>query len=113
MKLKTLLSLATFFIFQLSNVYSADVEIEMLNKLDKKELIILLEEEDANNIKLEDVDLEVLNNSLIKIAFKPSSINEGEIIEKIYKSGSKIKSINSKEPDLEELFLELTNNDVN
>ena len=75
---------------------------EMLNKLDKKELIILLEEEDANNIKLEDVDLEVLNNSLIKIAFKPSSINEGEIIEKIYKSGSKIKSINSKEPDLEE-----------
>ena len=71
---------------------------EMLNKLDKKELIILLEEEDANNIKLEDVDLEVLNNSLIKIAFKPSSINEGEIIEKIYKSGSKIKSINSKEP---------------
>ena len=86
---------------------------EMLNKLDKKELIILLEEEDANNIKLEDVDLEILNNSLIKIAFKPSSINEGEIIEKIYKSGSKIKSINSKEPDLEELFLELTNNDVN
>lgn len=86
---------------------------EMLNKLDKKELIILLEEEDANNIKLEDVDLEVLNNSLIKIAFKPSSINEGEIIEKIYKSGVKIKSINSKEPDLEELFLELTNNDVN
>ena len=86
---------------------------EMLNKLDKKELIILLEEEDANNIKLEDVDLEVLNNSLIKIAYKPSSINEGEIIEKIYKSGSKIKSINSKEPDLEELFLELTNNDVN
>jgi len=86
---------------------------EMLNKLDKKELIILLEDENANNIKLEDVDLEVLNNSLIKIAFKPSSINEGEIIEKIYKSGSKIKSINSKEPDLEELFLELTNNDVN
>jgi len=86
---------------------------EMLNKLDKKELIILLEEEDANNIKLENVDLEVLNNNLIKIAFKPSSINEGEIIEKIYKSGSKIKSINSKEPDLEELFLELTNNDVN
>ena len=86
---------------------------EMLNKLDKKELIILLEEEKANTIKLEEVDLEVLNNSLIKIAFKPSSINEGEIIEKIYKSGVKIKSINSKEPDLEELFLELTNNDVN
>tara|TARA_Y100000590_G_scaffold376396_1_gene441938 strand:+ start:3903 stop:4337 length:435 start_codon:yes stop_codon:yes gene_type:complete len=39
MKLKTLLSLATFFIFQLSNVYSADVEIEMLNKLDKEIMV--------------------------------------------------------------------------
>ena len=86
---------------------------KMLNKLDKKELIILLEDNDANNIKLEGVDLEVLNKNQIKITFKPSSINEGKIIEKIYKNGSKIKSINSKEPDLEELFLELTNNDVN
>ncbi len=86
---------------------------KMLNKLDKKELIILLEDDDANNIKLEGVDLEVLNKNQIKITFKPSFINEGKIIEKIYKNGSKIKSINSKEPDLEELFLELTNNDVN
>jgi len=86
---------------------------KMLNKLDKKELIILLEDNDANNIKLEGVDLEILNKNQIKITFKPSSINEGKIIEKIYKNGSKIKSINSKEPDLEELFLELTNNDVN
>ena len=39
MKLKTLLSLATIFIFQLSNVYSADVEIEMLNKLDKEIMV--------------------------------------------------------------------------
>ena len=39
MKLKTLLSLATIFIFQLSNVYSADVEIEMLNKLGKESMV--------------------------------------------------------------------------
>ena len=71
---------------------------EMLNKLDKKELIILLEDEEAYNIKLDGVDIEILNKSLIRIAFKPSIINEGEIIETIYTSGSKIKSINSKEP---------------
>jgi ABC-2 type transport system ATP-binding protein len=86
---------------------------EMLNKLDKKELVILLENEEANNIKLDGVDVEILNKSLLRISFKPSSINEGEIIEKIYKSGAQIKSINSKEPDLEDLFLELTNNDAN
>jgi hypothetical protein len=50
-----------------------------------------------------------MNRSLIKISFKPSEINEGEIIEKIYNSGAKIKTINSKEPDLEDLFLEITN----
>ena len=81
----------------------------MLNKLDKKELIIALEDDDADKIKLDGINITIMNKSLIKISFKPSKINEGEIIEKIYNSGTKIKTINSKEPDLEELFLELTN----
>ena len=81
----------------------------MLNKLDKKELIILLENDDADKIKLKGINITIMNKNLLKISFKPSEINEGEIIEKIYNSGAKIKTINSKEPDLEELFLELTN----
>ena len=81
----------------------------MLNKLDKKELIILLENDNADKIKLKGINITILNKNLLKISFKPSEINEGEIIEKIYNSGAKIKTINSKEPDLEELFLELTN----
>ena len=81
----------------------------MLNKLDKKELIILLENDDADKIKLKDTNITIINKNLLKISFKPSEINEGEIIEKIYNIGAKIKTINSKEPDLEELFLELTN----
>ena len=81
----------------------------MLNKLDKKELIISLENNDANKIKLEGINISVMSKTSIKISFRPSEINEGAIIEKIYNSGAKIKTINSKEPDLEELFLELTN----
>ena len=81
----------------------------MLNKLDKKELIILLENDNADKIKLKGINITIINKNLLKISFKPSEINEGEIIEKIYNSGAKIKTINSKEPDLEELFLELTN----
>ena len=82
---------------------------KMLSKLDKKELIILLENDAAEKIKLDGTNITLMNKSLLKVSFKPSEINEGEIIEKIYKSGAKIKTINSKEPDLEELFLELTN----
>ena len=81
----------------------------MLNKLDKKELIISLENADANKIKLEGINISIMSKNSIKISFRPSEINEGAIIEKIYNSGAKIKTINSKEPDLEELFLELTN----
>ncbi|MAC40264.1 MAG: multidrug ABC transporter ATP-binding protein [Pelagibacterales bacterium] len=81
----------------------------MLNKLDKKELIISLENDDANKIKLEGMNMSIMSKNSIKISFRPSEINEGAIIEKIYNSGAKIKTINSKEPDLEELFLELTN----
>ncbi|MDB3954874.1 ABC transporter ATP-binding protein [Alphaproteobacteria bacterium] len=81
----------------------------MLNKLDKKELIISLENDDANKIKLEGINMSIMSKNSIKISFRPSEINEGAIIEKIYNSGAKIKTINSKEPDLEELFLELTN----
>ena len=81
----------------------------MLNKLDKKELIISLENDDANKIKLEGINISIMSKNSIKISFRPSEINEGAIIEKIYNSGAKIKTINSKEPDLEELFLELTN----
>tara|TARA_B100002051_G_C16646013_1_gene591251 strand:- start:267 stop:701 length:435 start_codon:yes stop_codon:yes gene_type:complete len=39
MKLKTLLSLALILIFQFSSVHSADVEIEMLNKLGKEMMV--------------------------------------------------------------------------
>ena len=81
----------------------------MLNKLDKKELIISLENDDANKIKLEGINISIMSKNSVKISFRPSEINEGAIIEKIYNSGAKIKTINSKEPDLEELFLELTN----
>ena len=39
MKLKTLLSLALILIFQFSSVHSADVEIEMLNKLGNEMMV--------------------------------------------------------------------------
>ena len=50
------------------------------------------------------------NEIQIKISFKPSETNEGILIEKIYENKLKIKSINSIEPDLEDVFLELTKN---
>ena len=60
------------------------------------------------NINLKNVKFSLLKPNKIKVTFKPSEVNEGNIIEKIYESGTKIKSIISREPDLEELFLELT-----
>ena len=84
------------------------ITTDMISKLDKKELIILLDENKLKNINIKNVDISFLSSNKIKISFKPSQIDEGNIIEKIQESGTKIKSIISREPDLEELFLELT-----
>ena len=84
------------------------ITTDMISKLDKKELIILLDENKLKNINVKNVDISFLSSNKIKISFKPSQIDEGNIIEKIQESGTKIKSIISREPDLEELFLELT-----
>ncbi|PPR28339.1 MAG: Daunorubicin/doxorubicin resistance ATP-binding protein DrrA [Alphaproteobacteria bacterium MarineAlpha9_Bin2] len=89
-------------------VVAQGVTSEMIAKLDKKELIILTEKNYIKNINLKNVKFSLLKPNKIKVTFKPSEVNEGNIIEKIYESGTKIKSIISREPDLEELFLELT-----
>ena len=89
-------------------VVTQGVTSEMIAKLDKKELIILTEKNYIKNINLKNVKFSLLKPNKIKVTFKPSEVNEGNIIEKIYESGTKIKSIISREPDLEELFLELT-----
>ena len=56
------------------------------------------------------MNAKLVNNSQIKISFKPSETNEGILIEKIYENNLKIKNINSVEPDLEDVFIELTKN---
>ena len=89
-------------------VVAEGITTDMISKLDKKELIILLDENKLKNINVKNVDISFLSSNKIKISFKPSQIDEGNIIEKIQESGTKIKSIISREPDLEELFLELT-----
>ena len=83
---------------------------DMLKKLDRKELIITLEKPLPNDFKLKILNAKLVNNSQIKISFKPSETNEGVLIEKIYENNLKIKNINSVEPDLEDVFLELTKN---
>ena len=83
---------------------------DMLTKLDRKELIITLEKPLSKNFNLSTINASLINETQIKISFKPSETNEGILIEKIYENKLKIKSINSVEPDLEDVFLELTKN---
>ena len=83
---------------------------DMLKKLDRKELIITLEKAPPKNFNLKTINAKLINEYQIKISFKPSETNEGILIEKIYENNLKIKNINSVEPDLEDVFLELTKN---
>ena len=83
---------------------------DMLKKLDRKELIITLEKTIPKSFNIKNINAKLINANQIKISFKPSETNEGILIEKIYENNLKIKNINSVEPDLEDVFLELTKN---
>jgi len=83
---------------------------DMLTKLDRKEFIITLGEPIPKSFDLKTINASLINETQIKISFKPSETNEGILIEKIYENKLKIKSINSVEPDLEDVFIELTKN---
>ncbi|MAR57635.1 MAG: multidrug ABC transporter ATP-binding protein [Rickettsiales bacterium] len=83
---------------------------DMLKKLDRKELIITLEKAIPKTFKLKNLNAKLISENQIKITFKPSETNEGVLIERIYENNLKIKNINSVEPDLEDVFLELTKN---
>ena len=90
------------------NIVAEGKTRDMLGKLDKKELLITLEKPLDKNFNINTINATLVNKDQIKISFKPSETNEGKLIEKIYKNNLKIKNINSKEPDLEDVFLELT-----
>ena len=83
---------------------------DILKKLDRKELIITLEKTIPKSFNIKNINAKLINANQIKISFKPSETNEGILIEKIYENNLKIKNINSVEPDLEDVFLELTKN---
>ena len=81
---------------------------DMISKLDKKELIVSTEKILNKKLEIDKAKIDFIGPKKLKIIFKPSEIKEGLIIEKIYDSGTKIEKISTREPDLEELFLEIT-----
>ena len=81
---------------------------DMISKLDKKELIVSTQKILNKKLEIDKTKIDFIGPKKLKIIFKPSEIKEGLIIEKIYDSGTKIEKISTREPDLEELFLEIT-----
>ena len=93
------------------NLITKDTTSNIKSLIDRKQIIILL---DDNNFNLEpllglNVECEINNNTLI-INYKPSEIRFNKILDALRLSNIQIKDLNIKETKLEDVFLKLTKN---
>ncbi len=82
---------------------------EMVRALDRKELLITLE----NNIRKIPADLskkgfKLINPNTVKISYRPSLTKTIELLDTLSKNGLKVKDLSTIDSSLEKLFLELT-----
>lgn len=88
------------------HVIACDTKTNLMKLLSNKELVILAAEEmDSNVIKaLPNLDAKLIETDKISITYDPAKIDVEEILSAISKQKIRIKDIQTKQPDLEEIF---------
>ena len=87
-------------------VIAHDKKDNLMKLLSKKELIILAADAVNKNFadKLVNVDVKLLDGNRISITYDPAKVEVEEILQTISQQQSRIKDIQTKQPDLEEIF---------
>ncbi len=80
---------------------------KLLGRLDSKEIIFKLGREVESQI--DDLSRYTINGRNISVSYSPSEQNVGDIIKAVQSAGYKIIDITTKQSDLEDIFLQMTN----
>ncbi|MDA1090486.1 MAG: ABC transporter ATP-binding protein [Proteobacteria bacterium] len=81
----------------------------LIGRLDTKEMTITLDRDiDAVPETLSPYDVELNNGQALTFSYPPSKINSGEILAAVQAAGLTIIDINTREAELEDIFLQLT-----
>ncbi len=90
-------------------VIARDSTHNLLNRLDGKTLVIAPLGETPETIALPDgVTMTRRKNGALAFAYQRNQIGTGALLEEIRKSGLRIRDVATEEPDLEDVFLNLT-----
>ena len=81
----------------------------LLSRLDAKEMLITVDAEvDAVPPSLRTFNTEIAGERQLRVAYPPSMVNSGQVFSAITDAGLGIVDVSTRETDLEEVFLKLT-----
>ena len=93
------------------NLVALDTTQRLLDRIQTKKINFKVKNIDKNKIlKMEGIQFKIDSNDSISVTYEKNSLNFGEIINYLSKNNVKILDIVTEDGDLEDVFVQLTNN---
>ena len=93
------------------NLVALDTTQKLLDRIQTKKVIFKLEKIDKNlKLKFKSLDFNIISDNTIKVIYEKNSFNIDEILNFLKENDLKILDIVTEDGDLEDVFVQLTNN---
>ena len=93
------------------NLVALDTTQKLLDRIQTKKINFKIENMDVNqNLKMKGIQFKIISKNSISVIYEKNSLNFGEIINYFSHNGIKILDIVTEDGDLEDVFVQLTNN---
>ncbi|MBT5663269.1 MAG: ABC transporter ATP-binding protein [Alphaproteobacteria bacterium] len=93
------------------NLVALDTTQKLLDRIQTKKVNFKVENIDINkNLKMKGIQFKIISKNSISIIYEKNSFNFGEIISYLSQNSIKILDIVTEDGDLEDVFVQLTNN---
>ena len=93
------------------NLVALDTTQKLLDRIQTKKIKFKVENIDiSKNLKMEGIQFKIISKNSISAIYEKNSFNFGEIINYLSQNGIKILDIVTEDGDLEDVFVQLTNN---
>ena len=93
------------------NLVALDTTQKLLDRIQTKKVIFKLDKIDKNlKLKFKDIDFNIISDNTIKVIYEKNSVKFDEILNFLKANDLKILDIVTEDGDLEDVFIQLTNN---
>ena len=93
------------------NLVALDTTQKLLDRIQTKKVIFKLEKIDKNlKLKFKSIDFDIISDNTVKVIYEKNSFKFNEILNFLNENDLKILDIVTEDGDLEDVFVQLTNN---